>query len=499
MELYVPVTIAGFLIAGSFSILIVKKAETLIHERTTIKAWRIKAFAVSQCILIITLLMILLHPTPGMGLYAVDLLLIILVASLAILALQSFLYMFSVEERDVGEISWSLVGKKTGLCKFYCIMTRKLVSLTAPVIGLEMIRSLHSEVASSYPVLKTLSIDENGKVYWRFDNRRAGVSEIVGSFSIFLNSIYRAYRSVLARDADQKLKRALQPVIGPGHLVLDAKPRVISSLFGGLLCDKSSTGTAVDDIVEGGLEHGSSTLLIAPPDTERETFERSFLLQGLISGERCIYVSSLKSPDSIEEIYRELAGKASEQLRIVDCHSSLMGEKEEYAVVPDGNRIHCPNFVLLDYAIARAMSDSPFPLGRAVIDVLPSWANTAKHDNMAPIVKSVASMIEGFRDKGYSCVFVVDPECLDQRKQSLLSELVDNKIQLTKKMSQLEILMPKGAPRERRRSVIPAEDWNRGSIGNLASSSDFLSTISVLQSRIPSGTGEAGRTYSCVA
>ncbi len=471
METYLPIIGIGFLFTLAFSIWVLYKTNQLIRKKTTIRAWRLKLFALLQFAHLSILTMSLIHPNTPTGTMVLNALFSILVPSSAILTLQSLLHLFNDEVSDVENIEWSLLGKRIGACKFFCLITRKVVSLTKPALGLEMIRSIHSELAGSYPSLRTLSIDQDGSVTWNSSHAQdSDAGRAIYSFSLFLNSIYRSYGKVLGRDAESRLKDALQPIIEDVQVSPESKDRILSSLFGGLFSEKAATGTALDNLLAGGLNRGTINLLVARPHEARNSFQTSFLVQGILSGERTLYVTSTRPPNQIRENYRELIGKTGDALHIVDCHSFLAGKTEEYKAFENENIIQCPNFELVNYAISEALPESSTRHGRALLDILPSWIMVSKDRSMESIISSIASMAEEFRKKGIVSVFLLDPSLLEKKDQSLLSELVDASIELKERNDQLEIRIPKGAPRNSRRSKVSIQKWTTETISHLVRS-----------------------------
>ena len=63
---------------------------------------------------------------------------------------------------------------------------------------------------------------------------------------------------------------------------------------------RTSTGiTQLDTLIEGGLPQGRSYLLAGEPGTGKTIFSLQFLLEGLRSKQKCLYIAIDEKPEEI--------------------------------------------------------------------------------------------------------------------------------------------------------------------------------------------------------
>jgi len=91
----------------------------------------------------------------------------------------------------------------------------------------------------------------------------------------------------------------------------------------------------LDKVLGGGLPKGSNILLFGPLGRGKSTFARRFIVQGLVNGERCLYVAVDDDPILIRsELNKTLAEKTSAHennlhLRFIDAYTWSAGEDRE--------------------------------------------------------------------------------------------------------------------------------------------------------------------------
>ena len=393
----------------------------------------------------------------------------LMIPSFAFLVILRLRQVFSRQETGVGDIEWHMVGERTGLLKLYCILSQALISTSKPILAMEMIVSTLSDLSVKHPALSRLSITHTGSVSCQYLTQDLEVNDIMGSYSIFLNRIYGAYKMLLGNAAEIRVKETFGPIIENAEFIMQKRPQIVSSLFGGILSNKASTGTIIDEILMGGLKRGSSALLIGPPNSLRDIFSSSFALQGLLGGEECLYVTSLKSPQEIRQRFSPFVDDALTQLHIVDCHSFLTDEIPKISFLEKENVTQCPNFELADHAVSEVLNKKGARRGRAIIDILPTWLILSRSRGMTSIVVAISKMIAELDKRGFVSVIILNFSTLEEQEELILAELVTTKIHLINRGENLEITIPKGIPQGSRTYIFSVNDWIDRSIHRLLS------------------------------
>jgi KaiC/GvpD/RAD55 family RecA-like ATPase len=371
---------------------------------------------------------------------------------------------FVRRETQVEDIEWSVVGLKTGLMKMYRIWLQVLLSTVRNALPNEVIAGTLEELKAHFKPLERLEVDGKGIV--SVDLQSADdleVDEIVRSFTLVLNRIYMYYRVLLGSAADARIREIYRPLLRSCSFAVREKPQIGSSLFGGILSGRASTGTMVDDYTAGGIQRGTALLVEGSEGASMRIFRTSFMYQALLSGEDCLYLTCSRDPGNLREDVSRFAGMDPSRLHIIHCGEKANEESREQS--PD---LTCPNFGLVDFSVEEALGRGGLHGGRAVIDIIPSWIAACRANGMAPVITGLARTIETLRKGGFATVIMLDLGELEPHERSIIAEMVGASLQLRESGSKLALNFAKGFSESGRSPVLRMEDWEASSISRLA-------------------------------
>jgi hypothetical protein len=242
---------------------------------------------------------------------------------------------------------------------------------------------------------------------------------------------------------------------------------MVSSLFGGVLNGMSSTGTYLDVVLGGGIAKGETVVVVTPRGSTSDALSDSFLAQGLIGGDQCHYVSSLKSPADLRERLSEMTVIDPRKVHVVDCNSFLTREVPKVIHLGDENTTLCPNFGLVDYVLSQSLGKGEDRRGRVVIDILPTWISLLREEGLSSIIISLSKIVEDIRRRGSTCIILLDPHLLEPQDEYLLAELMSNMIGLRVEGDCLSIRSVKRKSSVSSENQLPLDDWENNSISGL--------------------------------
>jgi len=391
---------------------------------------------------------------------------VILLPTFTLLLLLRFREMFTMGETEVEDIPWGIVGTRTGLLKLYSIWINSILRLTGPVLSRAVVESIVAQLKTRYQVLDALYFDTDGRVEIQTEQITSpAIDETILSFSVLINRIYIEYRAILGQPAEDQVRGLFSSLLRERPPILADKPQILSYLFGGALNGRSSTGTSLDEVLDGGVTKGESVIIVAPRGRISSILTESYLVQGILGGDHCHYVSSLRTPEEIRSEFSDLPGVDPGKIHVIDCHSFLTREVSKVIQKPEDNMTLCPNFGVVDFVLSQALESGEKGRGRVVIDILPTWVSLIRQEGLYPIILSISKMVEEIRERESTCVILLDPHLLEPQEEYLLAELINKMIGLRTEVEYIGVRMVKGKNRATDQRML-FDEWMQGSVSD---------------------------------
>jgi hypothetical protein len=456
------VAVLGYSASMAVTILIAFRVRC-IAERTSVRGKTVYLMMLAHMALVHLVTLQVLLPLPREVAILPAAVVGIAMPSFAIPLLLRLRRVFVQRETEVEDIEWSVVGLKTGLMKMYRIWLQVLLSTVRNALPDEVITGTLEELKAHSRPLQLLEIDGDGIV--SVDAVSADdldVDEIVKSFTLMLNRIFMYYRALLGSAAEARVREIYRPLIGSCGLAIQEKPQIASSLFGGILSGRASTGTMVDDYTAGGIQRGTALLVEGAEGTSMKIFRRSFIFQALLSGEDCLYLTCSGEQEALGEEVSRLAGVDPSRLHPIHCGS---GDGD---VGTQSHGMTCPHFGLVDFSVNEALGRGNLHGGRAVVDIVPSWIAACRSNGIAPVITGLARTIETLRKAEFATVIIVDPRELEPHERSIIAEMVGASLQLRESASNLTLHFAKGFSDSARSPVLRVRDWEASSTSRVA-------------------------------
>jgi KaiC/GvpD/RAD55 family RecA-like ATPase len=130
--------------------------------------------------------------------------------------------------------------------------------------------------------------------------------------------------------------------------------RVSSGVFG------------LDKLLSGGFPENSVVLIFGPPGTGKSTFTTEFIATGLRQNEKCIFITTMESPEVLEKKLDlfDVTPTQRKNVIFIDCYSWRISK------APAKYGVRSLDLTQLSIEFKRAMKENNFQNGRVVLDSL---------------------------------------------------------------------------------------------------------------------------------
>ena len=180
-------------------------------------------------------------------------------------------------------------------------------------------------------------------------------------------------------------------------------------------------------LVEGDMPP-SALFLMGPSGIGKTVFSKQFIYNGLVKGEKGIYLATDESPERIQESMKKLGMNVdnyieNDGLRIIDCYSWKIGGKScsKYCVSnPD-------NLTAVSMAIDKARRN--LRKIRLVMDSITGLMSFCEH-NPKFFSKFLQVIVAQTRDSDSNAIFLASSEAHDKVFMSYMREIFDGTLEM---------------------------------------------------------------------
>ncbi|MFP4424095.1 MAG: RAD55 family ATPase [Candidatus Woesearchaeota archaeon] len=189
--------------------------------------------------------------------------------------------------------------------------------------------------------------------------------------------------------------------------------------------------TGLDEVFQGGIPHGSSILLIAPPIIEARLFCLDFLSKGLVNNEAAVMLTTDDAPENLKEKGGEGFSKAEEENRMFWVDTYSINASKDVQDTVNIKRIGGP-VALSDMAIALsdiqiAFNKSNFTSFRFVFDSLSTLLMYSSPDTVYYFLQSIIPKMSRAGGVG---LFVLSSGMHDPKVEMTIRHLMGGALQL---------------------------------------------------------------------
>ncbi len=175
--------------------------------------------------------------------------------------------------------------------------------------------------------------------------------------------------------------------------------RPVEITFPTMLIKRKTTGIpGLDAMIQGGIPAGCCILITGDPGTGKTTFCKQFVLEGLVKGEPCIWISTNKSFEELINDFKITGVDITpflERFFFIDCYSFRSGSMKKRERVFFVKSIADLNVLLSVFKQVLAQAGINGKGGRIIIDSFSDFISFSDEKQALSFLERVSGVIKG--------------------------------------------------------------------------------------------------------